>query len=285
MSFRMDCRCRLVTIRPAAIRPLLPVSQLYHHVVEMLPCDPTVEEQLQMEASRAMRRGCWLARGRSVVRPPRVAGLNPNTGRVIATRTLGWSWLLYYYIICFNSLRPSWQVRDVMRTFISSLLHSCPGLATYWRMCKCCVTYLLTHAALGRQLFHGTDGLTPVTPRPQLIKPVPEVCLRKFCRRAVHALRATLTPLACDPQFADTACCCSCCCLHMHISYMRAYTSRHSIVPPIIHIFYMVQDIQLVICPHMHRDNQGNARWNWGRGTNQLYRTVICSCSTVDLTI
>ena len=26
---------------------------------------------------------------------------------------------------------------------ISSLLHSCPGLATYWRMCKCCVTYLL----------------------------------------------------------------------------------------------------------------------------------------------
>ena len=28
---------------------------------------------------------------------------------------------------------------------ISSLLHSCPGLATYWRMCKCCVTYLLTY--------------------------------------------------------------------------------------------------------------------------------------------
>ena len=31
---------------------------------------------------------------------------------------------------------------------ISSLLHSCPGLATYWRMCKCCVTYLLTYGNL-----------------------------------------------------------------------------------------------------------------------------------------
>ena len=28
---------------------------------------------------------------------------------------------------------------------ISSLLHSCPGLATCWLMCKCCVTYLLTY--------------------------------------------------------------------------------------------------------------------------------------------
>ena len=28
---------------------------------------------------------------------------------------------------------------------ISSLLHSCPGLATYWRVYKCCVTYLLTY--------------------------------------------------------------------------------------------------------------------------------------------
>ena len=28
---------------------------------------------------------------------------------------------------------------------IEPLLHSCPGLATYWRMCKCCFTYLLTY--------------------------------------------------------------------------------------------------------------------------------------------
>ena len=29
---------------------------------------------------------------------------------------------------------------------ISLPLHSCIGLATYWRMCKCCVTYLLTNS-------------------------------------------------------------------------------------------------------------------------------------------
>ena len=28
---------------------------------------------------------------------------------------------------------------------ISSLLHSCLGLATYWRMCICCITYLLSY--------------------------------------------------------------------------------------------------------------------------------------------
>ena len=35
---------------------------------------------------------------------------------------------------------------------ISSLLHSCPGLATYWHMCKCCVTYLLTYLPQGSVL-------------------------------------------------------------------------------------------------------------------------------------
>ena len=39
---------------------------------------------------------------------------------------------------------------------ISSFLHSCLGLATYWRMCKCCVTYL--HSTVPRRTLHLHGG-------------------------------------------------------------------------------------------------------------------------------
>ena len=42
---------------------------------------------------------------------------------------------------------------------ISSLLHSCPGLTTYWHMCKCCVTYLLESDTMNINRCHEIETL------------------------------------------------------------------------------------------------------------------------------
>ena len=76
-----------------------------------------------------------------------------------ASQTLFFPWCLPWFH-CTN--HQNWKYHAIHLTrsspapMISSLLHSCPGLATYWCMCKCCITYLLTttlilHAHMGHK--------------------------------------------------------------------------------------------------------------------------------------
>ena len=46
------------------------------------------------------------------------------------------------YKIFWERYGGEFNFRISSAPMISSLLHSCPGFATYWRMNKCCITYL-----------------------------------------------------------------------------------------------------------------------------------------------
>ena len=69
----------------------------------------------------------------------------------------------------------------------STLLHSCPGFATYWRKSKCCVTYLLTVGSLILILNHiklAVIYTTVITTKTnQLVNPV--VYLRNCLHRCL----------------------------------------------------------------------------------------------------
>ena len=59
----------------------------------------------------------------------------------------------YIDIFFLQAIAISRDFEPLSAPTISSLLHSCPSLATYWRMCKCCVTYLLTYLPLANRAY------------------------------------------------------------------------------------------------------------------------------------